>query len=163
MTLGSGERECGACSMCCRVLEIAELEKPKDKWCTHCKPGQGGCSIYQDRPDVCRNFKCLWLLGKLDDRWQPLKSKMVLWPSKSGEVQILNVSVDARYPDKWRDEPYISHLKKLSIWGVSNKPTTMIYVLARDKRFLILGGKVIDDPPKTGRVVMTSTGEFDFA
>jgi hypothetical protein len=55
------ERRCGSCSLCCRLPSIAALEKPIDTWCMHCRPGNGGCSIYADRPPACRMFNCGWL------------------------------------------------------------------------------------------------------
>ncbi len=60
-----GKLSCGSCSACCFLLEIEELSKPYCKWCTHAKPAEGGgCTIYEKRPDPCRNFKCLWLISQ---------------------------------------------------------------------------------------------------
>jgi hypothetical protein len=71
-------RECGSCSMCCKVLSIEELNKPADKWCTHCTPGKG-CGIYKDRPEVCKTFKCGWLLSpEVPDWMKPSESKVLL-------------------------------------------------------------------------------------
>ena len=47
---GTTARACGNCSLCCKLLAIAELNKPIDTWCPHARPGRGGCSIYPDRP-----------------------------------------------------------------------------------------------------------------
>jgi hypothetical protein len=46
-------RECGDCSMCCKLLEIADADiaKPRNQWCKHCKPGSG-CTIYDTRPQL---------------------------------------------------------------------------------------------------------------
>src|ERR1700744_4281533 len=27
------QKQCGACSLCCKTMVIAELKKPKDSWC----------------------------------------------------------------------------------------------------------------------------------
>ena len=43
-------RQCGDCSMCCKVLPITrttELQKPAGAWCKHCRPSKGGCGIYE--------------------------------------------------------------------------------------------------------------------
>src|ERR1700730_9081766 len=53
-------RACGACTMCCSALEIAELRKPAGPLCGHCRKA-GGCTIYSERPQVCRDFECEWL------------------------------------------------------------------------------------------------------
>ena len=48
------QRECGACTACCKTLKIEapELKKLADVLCPHC--ANGGCAIYQSRPRVCQ-------------------------------------------------------------------------------------------------------------
>jgi hypothetical protein len=49
---------CGACTACCTLLPILELDKPSGTPCRHlCEQG---CGIYESRPDVCRNYLCAW-------------------------------------------------------------------------------------------------------
>ena len=70
-------RECGDCSLCCKVLDIDALNKPAGKWCQHCRPGDGGCSIYQTRPATCRDFACGWLvIARLGEEWKPSRARM---------------------------------------------------------------------------------------
>lgn len=52
---------CGNCTLCCKVLAVPELEKPADVPCKHIGKG---CSIYEDRPQSCRDVECLWLLTR---------------------------------------------------------------------------------------------------
>jgi hypothetical protein len=54
-------RECGACSVCCITPEIPELEKPAGKTCFHLSGGR--CSVYADRPKMCAEYRCAWLMG----------------------------------------------------------------------------------------------------
>lgn len=79
----SAPRSCGVCRICCKLPSIPELDKPADTWCEHAAltNAKPGCSIYDDRPGVCRDFKCAWLdgLGEERDRpdrlgvmWQPI-------------------------------------------------------------------------------------------
>lgn len=56
-------RQCGDCTACCTVLEQVELRKPMRCACEHIV--RGGCRIYADRPQGCREFNCLWLRGAL--------------------------------------------------------------------------------------------------
>jgi hypothetical protein len=49
--------------MCCSALEIDELKKPAGPACAHCAAG-GGCAIYPERPQVCRDFECEWLTSR---------------------------------------------------------------------------------------------------
>jgi len=46
-------------------MGVEELDKPAFKPCRH--EVVQGCSIYNDRPQSCRNFVCVWLLdpGKI--------------------------------------------------------------------------------------------------
>lgn len=56
-------RECGTCTMCCKLPSLHTDDgyvKPLNVWCKDCSPGQG-CNIYEDRPIQCKNFFCAWL------------------------------------------------------------------------------------------------------
>ncbi len=66
-------RGCGACTACCTALEIVsepgksttfdtgeDIAKPAGQNCRFL--GLSGCSIYDARPIVCREFKCDWLI-----------------------------------------------------------------------------------------------------
>ena len=110
------QRECGNCSLCCKLLYIPELKKPIDTWCPHCQPGHGRCTIYSSRPSHCESFACLWLEGRTDDRWYPARSKMVLTQAKENQ---LIVTVDPAFPNAWRQEPYYSTLRAYPKRGVS--------------------------------------------
>lgn len=56
---------CGTCTLCCKVMRVADLEPVKERgtWCRHCEPGRG-CGIYADRPESCRVYECAWLLSQ---------------------------------------------------------------------------------------------------
>jgi hypothetical protein len=98
------ERNCGKCSLCCKLNKIAALDKPTGKWCMHCKIGSG-CAIYADRPDICREYRCLYLMdSNLPEYWYPLRCHMVLQSGSGPDVMI--VLVDPDRPDAWRREPY---------------------------------------------------------
>jgi hypothetical protein len=51
-------RSCGPCVGCCSIYQIRALQKPKYTLCKHCTGTS--CAIYNDRPDDCRKFFCLW-------------------------------------------------------------------------------------------------------
>lgn len=96
-------RSCGTCSLCCTVLRVDELNKLGGVDCQHqCKPqptprqdpgasdepAQFGCAIHSRRPQICRDYRCLWLAGGLreDDR-----------PDKLGAVvDILTLGAETR-------------------------------------------------------------------
>jgi len=105
-------KSCGDCSLCCKLLGIAEIDKPAGKWCPNFKRGSG-CGVYHQRPAACASFECLWLDSeKLDDRWRPDRAHFVMYTEQDGRR--LNVVVDAATPDAWRREPYYSRLKAMS-------------------------------------------------
>ena len=106
-------RQCGACTLCCKVLNIPALNKPENVWCGHCKQGTG-CTIYQSRPEVCRDFYCSYRLSAdIPEVWFPLKSKIMLRADPGGIVAF----VDPGRPNAWREEPYYSHLRQ---WATPN-------------------------------------------
>jgi hypothetical protein len=113
------KRSCGACSLCCKLSYITELNKPIDTWCPHARPGNGGCSIYPDRPRSCQDFVCGWLGGELGlpDEWFPARCKMIISPRVPGRnvtEQGFLITVDPAYPNAWRREPYYEQLLALA-------------------------------------------------
>lgn len=88
-------RECGNCVACCRLPAIKELAKPFD---TLCKFSDGKCcTIYAERPDVCRRFNCMWLQDRLPEQCKPTEIGAVF--GDHGEVVTVWVEPD----QEWRD------------------------------------------------------------
>jgi hypothetical protein len=54
---------CGSCTACCTLIGVAELKKENFTKCQHICGA--GCAIYQDRPNSCRVYNCLYRLGLL--------------------------------------------------------------------------------------------------
>jgi hypothetical protein len=114
------ERSCGSCSLCCKLLSIEGVEdRPGWTWCRHCRPGKGGCSIYDHRPEACANFVCGWLSGALDtvldpERWHPAKARMMITAEAvDPEVHVV-IQVDPNFPDRWREAPYRADIQSLA-------------------------------------------------
>lgn len=121
-------RSCGDCTLCCKLLAIRELAKPRNVWCKHCKPGRG-CLIYDLRPRDCAIFNCGYLISPiLGEEWKPSKSKIVLVPETG--VNRIVAFVDPQRPDVWKREPYYSTLKKLA----ANAATHGGWVVVRIER-----------------------------
>lgn len=103
-------RSCDGCTMCCKLLSIEVLEKPRAVWCPHCDQ-KCGCKIYEARPEPCRIFYCGWRrIKELDERWKPSQSK-ILVNYESGHNRIA-LHVDPVRPEAWRLEPYYSTIKQ---------------------------------------------------
>ena len=110
------KRECGSCTMCCKLLNIVdpELTKPAYKWCQHCDIGKG-CKIYSTRPEACKAFECLWLQdrrGVFPDDARPDKSGVVLRPTPVGGVL---AHCDKHRPERWRK--LLPRLRRLAMEG----------------------------------------------
>lgn len=94
---------CDACTTCCKVLKIRELDKPGNVWCRHCEIGVG-CRIYAERPEACRVYECIWLQTQRLPRpiafnLRPDKSRVVIGVTNGGEEIVLYVTPDR--PRAW--------------------------------------------------------------
>lgn len=117
------KRECGSCSLCCKVMEVPEV-KPRHDWCQHARPGAGGCAIYRTRPEICRGFHCQWLSNsRIPDYWFPAKSKIVINATISPDTgkKYISFIVDPAYPNRWREEPYFSNIKHIAKAGLDGR------------------------------------------
>lgn len=65
------KRSCGECDLCCTVLRVDELGKLGGRCCEHQRGGGKGCGIYENRPNICRSYRCLWLKGGLEASDRP--------------------------------------------------------------------------------------------
>ncbi len=90
---GSG-RVCGDCKLCCKVFEVAALNKSSGVWCEHC-PARG-CSIHADRPRECRDYGCLWLCGSIPEPCRPDKIHVTFDLKDMGDFQIITAGESHR-------------------------------------------------------------------
>ncbi len=105
-------RECGGCTLCCKVYNVVELGKAAGKWCSHCKPGRG-CTIHDNLPSECAVFNCLWkTMPAMSMQWKPDQSKMVL--TVHPVTNIIQVVVDPGQPTAWTRQPYHGQLRGLA-------------------------------------------------
>ena len=120
------DRTCGTCTLCCKVYDVHDLDKPAGTWCRHCKPGRG-CAIHDTRPQQCRLFDCLWLTQSwLGLDWKPERSKMVL--SIDPSTRFLFVQVDPGAAHAWRAEPYYRQLKQWSAAAVAERRHVIVFL-----------------------------------
>lgn len=116
-----GERICGHCTLCCRLPDIDALAKPANQWCDHCREGQG-CRIYDRRPQLCRDFLCLWRTDEtLDAAWEPMRSRMMVY-CQGPQVTVL---VDPDFPEIWKQAPYA---ETLSHWARERGQYVIVFV-----------------------------------
>jgi hypothetical protein len=111
-------RTCGTCSFCCVHVPVERpLNKPAGVKCHFLN--HKGCSIYADRPDVCRYWSCRWLfdpttaamrrpdhVGYLIDA---MLDTIIVGGDK--EMQVAQVWLDPARPDAHRDPALRSWLQ----------------------------------------------------
>ena len=149
-------RECGACTLCCKLLAIEELGKAHGDWCNHCQVGVG-CKIYNQRPSECRKFDCGYLAwSRTGDHWYPANSKMVIVLDNDGNR--LAIHVDPARPNAWRAQPFYAEIKE---WArLATAEAKHVVVCIRDRMIVILpeedvdlGAVATDERIATGEVV----------
>lgn len=123
---GSTMRDCGDCTLCCKVFDVPVLDKPSGRWCQHCQPGRG-CGIHATRPQYCRDFFCLWITqGWLGPEWKPSISKIVLTVSPLNGM--LTAQVDAQTPNAWRRDPYYGQFKKWASAAIARGQIVTVFI-----------------------------------
>jgi hypothetical protein len=118
-------RQCGSCTLCCKVLKIPETESEKGAWCRHCVTGKG-CAIYEQRPQRCRDFICGWLAwDAVPDHWHPAKSRIVVVSELGFRI---NFTVDPGSPGRWREAPWYAEIKALAVLAFQENRQVLITV-----------------------------------
>jgi hypothetical protein len=116
-------RDCGSCTLCCKVYEVPAVESPAGTWCRHCQPGRG-CGIHETRPQHCRAFFCLWMTQDfLGPDWKPEKSRFVL--TMDPTTRWLFAQVDPGAAGAWRKEPFYSQFKR---WAAASRQPVIVFV-----------------------------------
>jgi uncharacterized protein len=108
-------KSCGACTMCCQVLEIVELEKDAGVVCPNCILS-GGCKAYDVRPDVCRDFECEWMGDRLHGpMMRPDRNGTILMEDPDSDEY--RAVCDPKTPMAWRQPLVFKHLVKMAKSG----------------------------------------------
>ena len=133
---------CQDCTGCCIVFEVKDVKKPFGTSCKHL--GQTlfgtGCQIYNDRPDACKHYVCLWLdsqrrleVSTMPEGLRPDVCKVVLgWPWGE-DRETLFVYPYPGHASAWQKEPVAGYLRMILARGGK------IVVVAGDKRIAIKG------------------------
>lgn len=72
---------CGSCTVCCTAMEVKELRKPAGLRCLYLT--NEGCSIYENRPQSCREYECAFRMYPLDKKLRPDRSGFQILFSKT--------------------------------------------------------------------------------
>ena len=101
-------RKCNDCTVCCTVTRVPEFKKPEYVLCDYCCGHS--CTIYEKRPQSCKDFECAWLQGDMSDDMRPNISHVM--------IEILpDIPVVLALPEKgfeytWRTPENIKALKE---------------------------------------------------
>jgi hypothetical protein len=108
-------KSCGTCSLCCKVLEIEEFPKSAGILCEHCILN-GGCGIYEERPDVCRDYECEWMGERsLGPQLRPDKVGTILMEDPDSDEY--RAVCDPSKPLAWRTPLVFKHLVAMAKSG----------------------------------------------
>jgi hypothetical protein len=126
-----GNRHCGDCQLCCRLMPIKEFSKPAGERCQHQKHGVG-CAIYARRPWSCAMWNCRWLVGDdTADLRRPDRSHYVidimpdfvtLVDNDSGErtnIEVVQIWCDPKYPHAHRDPALRAYIDRRGQDGIA--------------------------------------------
>lgn len=72
-------KDCGECTLCCSGLFEGFIYGHKMSYGTPCTFCTQGCSIYEQRPSMCRSFYCGWVQGLFEEPFMhPLESGCIV-------------------------------------------------------------------------------------
>ncbi len=137
---------CQNCTGCCLVFSVEAVGKAFGEPCKHLGPtlfGKG-CQIYNDRPDACKRYVCLWLdsqrraeVESMSEAMRPDVCKVVLgWPWGT-DRETLFVYPYPGHETAWQKPPISLYLRDVLARGAK------IVVVAGDKRIAIKGDMAI--------------------
>lgn len=124
---------CGGCNLCCTVMRV-EMDPIKEPWqrCQHACAG--GCSIYADRPEPCREWSCVWLHSQSN---AALRLPSGLRPDRCGVVLNLNtvgsILAHCASDAAWQREA-------IHKWLVRRAASKTVIIVLPSRRALLLHG-----------------------
>lgn len=122
------KRQCGTCTLCCKLVPVKELRKKANVRCQHQSHAKG-CAIYSRRPLSCAYWSCVWLMGgdhtrdlPRPDRVHYVIDKMPDFVRITDNVTgsekkqpVLQVWLDPDYPDAHHDPALRAFLEAMCI------------------------------------------------
>jgi hypothetical protein len=102
-------RRCNECTLCCRLLPIAEIGKAAGTVCTQQR--SKGCRVYgtQNFPRSCGLWSCAWLVDESIQLPRPDRAHYVIdtMPEfievEGMTASVVQIWIDPRYPNAHRD------------------------------------------------------------
>ena len=118
------KRECGDCTLCCKLLPVPSIGKKIGERCQHQKFGTG-CAIFGQwsRPQACAVWSCVWVRDPKMDVSRPDRAHYFVDPTPDfivlgdalpagRRVMAFQVWVDPSHPHAHRDPALRAWLEK---------------------------------------------------
>ena len=98
--------------LCCKILGVRELNKPRNVWCEHVEKGVG-CKMHGNSgyPIGCRQFICAWLAQDIAEELRPDKVHAFITDTTDGKG--VAVQLDSGYPLAHLEEPLKDYIGSL--------------------------------------------------
>jgi len=174
-------RQCGDCTLCCKLLPVRELQKLSNTRCQYQRYGKG-CTVYNTRkmPGSCKLWNCRWIIN--DDTEELSRPDRVGYvidimpeyvvtidnpgdaPRKKGVIQVW---VDPSRPDAHRDPALRAYLERrardehfaaLIRNGASEAFVLVAPCLNDEDKWLEIGSS-IGGPEHTPEEIVTALGD----
>jgi hypothetical protein len=105
---------------------LQDFDKPAGERCPHQR--HDGCKVYAQRPFGCRYWNCRWLVDDAGDTSRPDRAGYVIdvipdFVTAVGEdgvrtnIEVIQIWVDPKRPDAWRDNALFAYLERRSKEG----------------------------------------------
>lgn len=124
-------RQCGECTLCCKLMPIKGINKPANKRCQH-QSFSKGCKVYHQEgfPVECGLWNCRWLVNDdADDLSRPDRSHYVIdimpefvTATNEGQpqhIQVVQIWCDPKHPDAHRDPALRRYLFRRAQEGIA--------------------------------------------
>jgi Fe-S-cluster containining protein len=116
------ESKCGTCTLCCTLCAVPELKKPARTDCIHILPNtpEAGCSIYENRPQSCRVYSCVYITTQeTEDPLPPYcrPDKLHIVVSAPESLPFWVVHLDPQYPNALENPAANALLRSISAFA----------------------------------------------
>jgi len=118
-------RQCGSCSLCCRLMPLPDLGKPANVQCKYARHKQTGCCTVHRKPaqpTACQEWTCRWLIDMEMQTSRPDRARYVvdvlpdfIVAIQNGEAQripVVQIWCDPDHPHAHRDPKLRAWLEK---------------------------------------------------
>jgi hypothetical protein len=127
------QRQCGGCTLCCRLVPVKNLDKPANQRCVYQRTGKG-CAVYDKLFKVspsCVLWSCRWLVNNdAADLSRPDRSHYVIdiMPDfititennkEPVNIEVVQVWCDPNHRDAYKDPALLAYLARRGEDGIA--------------------------------------------